>query len=73
MTRNSSGVPMDSEMGKEILAWVMAQEYAVLEFAEMDNGEMRIMDITDHHLELERDCGSVPEEAKADEVRQDGN
>lgn len=64
---------MSSEIGVEIIAWVIEQEYAVLEFAEMDNGEMRILDITDHHLELEEECGEVPEAAKADEVRQDGN
>lgn len=46
-------VEMDSEKGKEILAHAMASEYCVLEFNEMDDGSMNVVDITEHVRQLE--------------------
>lgn len=46
-------VPLQSEKGKEILAYATSREYCILEFAELDNGEMSVADITDHVEELE--------------------
>lgn len=47
-------VPADSSIGKQILAHAMAEEYCVLEFTELDDGELMVADITDHLRQLER-------------------
>jgi len=44
---------MKSERGKEILVHAMQEDYCVLEFTKMDNGEHRVMDITEHVEQLE--------------------
>jgi len=49
-----TGAPMKSSRGKEILIHAMSNEYCVLEFKEMDNGEHRVMDITEHVEQLEK-------------------
>ena len=46
--------PMHSDRGKQILVHAMQKEYCVLEFQQMDNGEHRVMDITDHVEQLEK-------------------
>lgn len=47
-------VPADSSVGKQILAHAMAEEYCVLEFTELDDGDLMVADITDHLRQLER-------------------
>lgn len=49
-----TGAPMHSDTGKSILVHAMSSEYCVLEFKEMDDGEHRVMDITDHVEQLEK-------------------
>lgn len=44
---------MNSDKGKQILAYAMNSEHCVLEFSELDNGEMHVVDITDHVEALE--------------------
>lgn len=39
---------------KEILAYAFNSEYCVLEFTELDDGEMHVTDVTDHLRQLEQ-------------------
>lgn len=52
-SRVTEAAPMRSPLGKEILAYASGQEYCILEFAEMDDGSMRVAVITDHVRALE--------------------
>lgn len=47
------GEPIDSEKGKQILAHAMSKDYCVLEFDSKEH-TTQIMDITDHHRQLEQ-------------------
>ena len=44
---------MHSDKGKQILVHAMNKEHCVLEFTEQPDGEMHVMDITDHVEALE--------------------
>lgn len=52
MTDDST--PVRSDKGKEILAYAMGQSYCVLEFTQLDNGEIMVTDVTDHLRQLEK-------------------
>jgi len=43
----------DRTAAEEALLHAMSKDYCVLEFKVLDNGERRIMEITDHVQELE--------------------
>ena len=43
-----------NDTGKEILKYAVTQEECVLLFKERDNGEMNVMDVTDHFRSMER-------------------
>lgn len=50
-------VKVNKQKGKEILMHAVKEEYCVLEFSRMDDGSMNIVDITDHHKQLEEMAG----------------
>lgn len=45
---------LNSNAGKQMLARASAKGYAVIEFAEDEDGELRLMEITDHYRGLEQ-------------------
>lgn len=49
----NGGTGLRSEQGKQMLAHAMSKDYCVLEFQEPEDGEMRVLDITDHVEQLE--------------------
>jgi len=51
---DAEGVPIDGERGKQILAYAMNEGDVVLEFNEMDDGSLHVVDITEHVRQLER-------------------
>lgn len=48
-----SGTALRSEPGKKMLAHALSNEYCVLEFNELDDGTMHVVDITEHVKQLE--------------------
>lgn len=46
-------VPVDSPKGKQILAYAFEEGDCVLEFNEMDDGSLHVVDITEHVRQLE--------------------
>lgn len=46
--------PIESDIGKEVLAYAMNQDYAVIEFQERADGQMIVTDITEHVEQLEK-------------------
>lgn len=47
-------VPARSEKGKEIIQYAFQDDFTVLEFSVLDNGEFMVTDVTDHLRQLER-------------------
>jgi len=47
------GSPLQSDKGKQMLAHALSNEYCVLEFNEMDDDTMHVVDITEHVEQLE--------------------
>lgn len=47
-------VPIQSKIGKQLLAHAMAEEYCVLEFRDTEDGDLLVADITEHLQQLEK-------------------
>lgn len=44
----------DKDAAREAIHYALNSEHTVLEFTELDNGKMNIVDITEHHRQLEK-------------------
>lgn len=51
---SDDGVKVSSEKGKEIIKYAMSDEYTVLEFTVLDDGDFMVTDVTDHLRQLEK-------------------
>lgn len=54
MTDDDNPEVVDKDAAKEAIYYALNSEYCVLEFSEVENGDIHIADITDHVEQLEK-------------------